>query len=98
MAPELAGGSLRAQPSSDIWSFGVIAYELLRGQLPFAEPPVLAKRKGKPEPIKQLDEQHSQLARPLIDLLNRCLQTDPAARPSAHELSEGLREQLTMMG
>lgn len=98
MAPELAGGSLRAQPSSDIWSFGVIAYELLRGQLPFAEAPVLAKRKGKPEQIKQLDEQHSQLARPLIDLLNRCLLTDPAARPSAHELSEGLREQLTMMG
>ena len=46
MAPELAGGARAAGPSADIFSFGVVAYELLARQLPHTAPPVLERLSG----------------------------------------------------
>ena len=43
MAPELAGGTHDAKPPSDIFSFGIIAYEMLTGSSPFPEPPITAR-------------------------------------------------------
>jgi hypothetical protein len=41
MAPELARGAENASVASDVFAFGVLAYEMLTGKLPFASPPVL---------------------------------------------------------
>jgi serine/threonine-protein kinase len=84
MAPELARGARSAEASSDVWSFGVIAHELLTGALPFATPPVLAALAGKVTEPARLP------ASDLSDTLDRCLSLDPKARPTAAELEGAL--------
>jgi hypothetical protein len=80
MAPELVNGARDVLPSADLWSFGVIAYELLTGSAPFAEPPVLARLNGRmpatPARLPQLDGD-------LHTFIRRCLDEDPRARPTA---------------
>ncbi len=88
MAPELSLGSRDPKPTADIWSFGIIAYELLTGSHPFPEPPILARLAGRvvprPKPLEvDLD--------PAIKaLLLRCLAVDHASRPTAEELRDAL--------
>jgi predicted Ser/Thr protein kinase len=75
MAPELVKGARDAQPSADVWSFGVLAHELLTGKLPFAEPPVIAKLEGRAVRLAIGDS-----------LAQRCMSEDPRQRPTASEL------------
>ena len=82
MAPELASGTREAKPSSDIFSFGIIAYEMLTGQTPFPEPPLIARLHGRAIVIPS--------NRPVDPLVMRCLSTDPAKRPTANELANSL--------
>ena len=44
MAPELADGSRNARSSADLFALGVIAYELLTGEMPYSAPVVWAKK------------------------------------------------------
>jgi serine/threonine-protein kinase len=48
MAPELVAGAREARPAADVFAFGVMAYQMLSGGAPFAEPPLIAKLAGKP--------------------------------------------------
>jgi hypothetical protein len=82
MAPELAGASGGAKPAADIFAFGVIAHEVLTGNPPFVEPPVLARLNG--AAIRRTDGARSE---PLVE---RCLDEDPANRPTASELAKSL--------
>lgn len=84
-APEVAQGEDRSDPAADLFSFGVIAYELLTGELPTA----LAS--GNAEPIKSPPLQSACPAllpkqSELIAVIDRCLVLDPAKRPTAKEL------------
>jgi serine/threonine-protein kinase len=91
MAPELLGGANLAQPRSDIFSFGVMAYEVLTGTLPFEEPAlVMAARSRGLLRVEPLDTMCPGLAPALARLLERCLSLDPATRPTAIALSEAL--------
>jgi hypothetical protein len=78
MAPELAAGVDDASPASDVFAFGVIAYEMLAGRAPFTEPPVLARLHGRA------------IVAPVADgvdaIVLRCLELDPGHRPRASEL------------
>jgi serine/threonine protein kinase len=53
VAPELAGGTVLLSPAVDVFSFGVVAYGLLTGEVPFLEPPFLARLEGHdvPSPV-----------------------------------------------
>jgi hypothetical protein len=80
MAPELATGAHDPKPSSDVFAFGLIAYELLTGTTAFVEPPLVARLDGRPPAPR---------ARDGVDpLIARCLDLDPTKRPTAAELAQ----------
>jgi serine/threonine-protein kinase len=82
MAPELMFGR-EPLPSSDMWSFGIMACEVLTGKRPFDASPVeqaLAGRMSMPPAIDA-----SALAPSQAELLRRCLERDPQRRPTADE-------------
>jgi serine/threonine protein kinase len=89
LAPELAEGSRLAGPPSDIFSFGVIAYELVAKTMPFSEPPVVTRYRGEPlviPPLQPLPAGQSAPLQTLTALIGRCLAEDPAIRPTAEEI------------
>jgi hypothetical protein len=93
MAPELAGGAGHAGPSSDVFSLGVVAYELLSKELPFAAPPVLERLSGRAAPApKPLAVARTDLPPPLCALVGNCLAGSPEARPNAEQLVAALEQ------
>ena len=91
MAPELARGAKSAATSSDIWSFGVIAFELLSARLPFASPPVMDVMVGRPIRVERLVCE--KVDSKIIEMIERCLSLIPSQRPSAAELSSLLGQE-----
>ena len=84
MAPELGMGSRDPKPAVDIWAFGVMAYELLTGSMPFAEAPVLARLAGRiASPPRTLEIEIDDALKAIIA---RCLSSDHEDRPTASEL------------
>ncbi len=78
MAPELLTGAVEAVPASDLYSFGVLAHELLTKTLP--------------PKVWRADLAYSAIPKQLSDCLAACLCPEPAARPSAQLAHEMLRE------
>jgi len=91
MAPELVRGAGEAGPPADVFSFGVVAYELLSKKLPFAVPPVLERLSGRqvPAPVP-LAESSPHLPARLCALVDSCLALAPEARPTAEAVAAAL--------
>jgi hypothetical protein len=88
MAPELARGAKDAAPSCDLWSFGVMAFEIATGRPPFAVPPLqdaMAKGRWSARPIDTRG-----LPEAFAEMVVRCLDGEPKRRPSAAELEASL--------
>lgn len=91
MAPELADGARFTTPAVDIFSFGVMAYELLTRKAPYPEPVALIRMSQREIPaIRPLAPLCPELSADVVILIERCLQMDPELRPSARELVAGL--------
>jgi eukaryotic-like serine/threonine-protein kinase len=89
MAPEQARG-LRSTSASDIYSVGVILYEMLAGEPPFcgdsAVELALHHAHDRPPPLPD------RVPRPLASVAERALAKDPAARyPDAGAMADALR-------
>jgi TolB-like protein/tRNA A-37 threonylcarbamoyl transferase component Bud32/tetratricopeptide (TPR) repeat protein len=93
MAPEQIAGDSGADERADIYSLGLVAYEMFGGASPFeAKSPqalLAAHVTVAPRPLNAL---RSDLPPALAALVMRCLQKDPADRPqSAADLAAQLR-------
>jgi serine/threonine-protein kinase len=90
MAPELVRGARQAGPPADVFSFGVIAYELLSTKLPHTVPPVLERLSGRalpsPVPLAQASAS-ANLDAELCALVDGCLAQAPEARPTAETVA-----------
>jgi tetratricopeptide (TPR) repeat protein/predicted Ser/Thr protein kinase len=87
MSPEQAKGqSLDAR--SDLFSLGIIFYEMLSGQVPFNADTTMGKLWMRTnEPARPLGELDKTIPQPLSDIVRKCLEIDPQKRfASAGEL------------
>lgn len=90
MSPEQAATE-PVTPKSDVYSLGVLAFELVTGTLPFVEPTPTAMAAAHlnqiPAPVESL---RHDLDAEFAMLINRCLAKLPAERPSAEAVARAL--------
>jgi serine/threonine protein kinase len=95
MSPEQSAGDPATDHRSDIYAFGVMAYEMLVGSTPFAgrsrHAMLAAHLVEKPASVK---ERRPDIPDPLATLVMHCLEKEPGDRPQhASELVSALDEQ-----
>jgi serine/threonine protein kinase len=96
MSPEQASGS-KLGPQSDVFSFGILAYELLTGERPFkGNGPGALLSTIMSGSYKPINESRRDLSQQLVTLIEKCLATDPNRRyQNGSELAEALRSLAT---
>lgn len=93
IAPERAIGQ-RGTPSSDIYSMGIVLYELLYGKLPFTGPPTVIARQHCTEKI-DLSDTTGDIPEALIGVVEVATQKDPRHRyGSAGAMGEDIERYL----
>ncbi len=92
MSPEQMKSSRSVDARTDVWSLGIIVYELLGGRTPFQSDTLGAlMAMVMTEPHAPLETVRPDLPRDVCALVNRCLAKDPAYRPAnVAELARGL--------
>jgi serine/threonine-protein kinase len=91
MAPEQVAADPGIDHRADLYSFGCVAYELLTGDTPFASREGHQMLAHLTERAIPLDENCPACPPSMADLVMRCLEKDPAARPqSARDILRAL--------
>jgi eukaryotic-like serine/threonine-protein kinase len=82
MAPEQASGEPSVGPAADVYSFGVILFQMLTGRLPFEADNLLQlARKHRMSPPPAVHTVRPDVPGHLAALVAQALRKDPAARP-----------------
>ncbi len=100
MAPEQAAGDPKTDHRADLYSFGLMAYEMLTGQNPMARgtpaETLAAHLTFTPDPVQT---RRSAVSGLLGALVMRCLEKSPANRPqSAAEVADALEDPTMVSG
>ncbi len=90
MAPELIKGAKLARSAADMFSLGVVAYELLTGDLPSLQPPILLNLRSGQRWFTPYSIRCPELPPSIALLLERCLDAAPERRPTAQTLYDAL--------
>lgn len=92
MSPEQAAGEKEIDGRSDLYSLGVVAYQMLTGELPFYAPTVAGiLMKQITEPAPDLRAKRPDAPEDLALAVSRCLEKDPQNRwPTADSLRRSL--------
>ena len=92
MAPEQWSGE-PAAGATDVWALGLLLYEMLEDRHPLAnlDAVQICARVGDPEPLPPPTGAHP---RELVELVQRCLNKEPARRPPVSEVVDSLRDLL----
>ena len=92
MAPEMLSGAKSAKAASDVFSLGIIAFELLAGERPFGDLPACAVISGADgTAMPSLRERAPGVPERIVAIVDRCLMRAPGKRPTAGEIAEALR-------
>src|SRR5579863_2804779 len=91
MSPEQAKGQ-PLDARSDLFSLGIIFYEMLSGKVPFEADTTMGKLwKRTNEPARPVDELDKAIPKPLSDIVRKCLEIDPQKRfATAGELLQSI--------
>ncbi|HEY2352195.1 MAG TPA: protein kinase [Candidatus Acidoferrum sp.] len=91
MSPEQAKGQT-LDVRSDLFTVGIIFYELLSGQSPFDADTTMGKLwKRTSEPARPVSELDKTIPQPLVDIVARCLAIDPEKRfANAQEIVQAI--------
>ena len=92
MSPEQAAGEREIDGRSDVYSLGVVAFQMLTGELPFTAPTVAGiLMKQITEPAPDIRQHRPDVPEDLALAVSRCLEKDPENRwPSADALRRSL--------
>ncbi|MBR2215309.1 MAG: Stk1 family PASTA domain-containing Ser/Thr kinase [Selenomonadaceae bacterium] len=97
-SPEQAKGSF-ITPKSDVYSLGVVMYEMLAGALPFnGETPVSIAMKHLQENPTPLRTYRPEVPPVVEAIVMKAMSKDPAMRPDSAELVQDLQQAERMMG
>ena len=96
MSPEQAAGEREIDGRSDVYSLGVVSYQMLTGELPFTAPTVAGiLMKQITEPAPDLRTRRPEVPEDLALAVSRCLEKDPENRwPSADALRRSLESRI----
>jgi len=96
LAPELAFDPRLLSASADMFSLGVMAYELLTGTAAFKAPPALEHLEGRTVASPPSIATHRpELDPEVVEMLDACLSFDPMGRPPAIVVARALAESTT---
>ncbi len=93
MSPEQASGSDDVDARTDLYSLGIVLWQMLVGELPFTasdQQAILMQQVTRPAP--SLRSRRPETSAALADVIARCLEKNPGDRfPSAEALAHALR-------
>jgi len=96
MSPEVLRDKF-ASPQSDLWSLGVVLFEMLAGVPPFAWADVVSLAQ-QPMPAPDIRAIRQDVPEPLVNVIFRLLAYEPIDRyPTAHDLSTELQVLAALM-
>ena len=97
VAPELADRTATLGPAVDVFSFGVVAFALLTGKQPYAEPPLLVRLDGREIPRPSaVASSCPHLSDAVASAIDATLAPTASARPSVENLVALFEEELNV--